>query len=185
MKPSGKTCNAPFEEFDMNLYKPRANPNGFRTLSPRLLVWILAFFKILYNRLGKTDEYMLDWKDEVDKNLKTSGVTAQGVDHVWFVTETFLKLEMLSMRFALLRTLSTESLQSLSNTSAVRTTTKKPIPSQIPVTIKSPVKQTTSSPALSLVNHTDLLQLSNIESRITDMLQSIDKLNLENVLKSG
>ena len=33
-------------------------------------------------------------------------------------------------------------------------------------------------------NHTDLLQLSNIESRITDMLQSIDKLNLENVLKT-
>ena len=77
--------------------------------------------------------------------------------------------------------LSTENLQSLSDTSPVKRTIKKPIPSQIPVSIKSPVKQTTSSP---LVNHTDLLQLSNIESRITDMLQSIDKLNLENVLKT-
>ena len=77
--------------------------------------------------------------------------------------------------------LSTESLQSLSDTSPVKRTIKKPIPSQLPVSIKSPVKQTTSS---LLVNHTDLLQLSNIESRITDMLQSIDKLNLENVLKT-
>ena len=80
--------------------------------------------------------------------------------------------------------LSTESLQSLSNTSPVKRTTKKPIPSQIPVSIKSPVKQTTSSSAPPLVNHTDLLKLSNIESRITDMLQSVDKLNLENVLKT-
>ena len=44
VKPSGKICKAPFEEFDMNLYKPRANFNGFRTLSPHLPVWILAFF---------------------------------------------------------------------------------------------------------------------------------------------
>ena len=70
---------------------------------------------------------------------------------------------------------------SVSNTSPVKRTIKKPIPSQIPISIKSPVKQTTSSP---LVNHTNLLQLSNIESKITDMLQSIDKLNLENVLKT-
>ena len=90
------------------------------------------------------------------------------------------------MRCALLRLvpLSTESLPSLSNTSPVRRTTKKPINSQIPVSIKSPVKQTTSGPAPPLVNHTDLLQLSNMESRIADMLQSIDKLNLENVLKT-
>ena len=80
--------------------------------------------------------------------------------------------------------LSTESLQSLSDTSPVRRTTKKPIPSQIPVSIKSPVTQTTSSPVPFLLNYTDLLQLSNIKSTITDMLQSIDKLNLENVLKT-
>ena len=80
--------------------------------------------------------------------------------------------------------LSTESLQSLSNTSPVRRTTKKPISSQIPVSIKSPVTQTTSSPVAFLLDHTDLLQLSNIKSTITDMLQSIDKLSLENVLKT-
>ena len=59
-------CNTPFEE----LYKPRANFNGFTTSPPCLPVWILAFFKILYNRLGKTDEYLLDWKDEVDNHME-------------------------------------------------------------------------------------------------------------------
>ena len=206
VKLSGKICNVPFEEFDMNLYKPRENFNGFRTSPPRLPVWILAFFKILYDRLGKTDEYLLDWKDVVDNDmqfdrvkcslrkaesaeliiriyLKTSSVTVQGVDHVWFVTEIFPEIRdaFNALCAPELSPLSTESLQSSSDTSPVKRTIKKPIPSQIPVSIKSQVKQTTSSP---LVNHTDLLQLSNIESRITDMLQSIDKLNLENVLKT-
>ena len=80
--------------------------------------------------------------------------------------------------------LSTESLQSLCSTSPVRSTSKKPTPSQIPFSIKSPVKPNTSSPAPPPVNHTDLLQLSNIESRITEMLQSIDKLNLEDVFRT-
>ena len=70
IKPSGKICNAVFAEFDMNLYKLRANFSAFRTWSPRLPVWILAFFKILYDRLGKTDEYLLDCKDEVDNNMQ-------------------------------------------------------------------------------------------------------------------
>ena len=70
IEPSGKICKAPFEELDMNLYKPRANFNGFRTSSPRLPVWILAFFKILYDRLEKTDGYLFDWKDEVDNDMQ-------------------------------------------------------------------------------------------------------------------
>ena len=55
IKPSGQIFNALLEEFDMNLYKPRANFNGFRTYS-----WILAYFEVLYDRLGKTDEYLFD-----------------------------------------------------------------------------------------------------------------------------
>ena len=29
IKPLGKICNTPFEEFNMRLYKPRTNFNGF------------------------------------------------------------------------------------------------------------------------------------------------------------
>ena len=145
VKPSGEICNTRFEEFDMNLCKPRANFNGFRTSPPRLPVWILAFFKILYDRLGKTDEYLLDWKDEVDNDmqfdhvkcslqkpesaeliiriyLKTSSVTVQGVDHVWFVTEIFPEIRDTFNVLCPpeLSPLSTESLQSLSDTSPVK-----------------------------------------------------------------
>ena len=118
--------------------------------------------------------------------MKTSSVTVQSVDHVWFVNDIFREIRDAFNALCPLEisTLSTESLQSLSNTSPVRRTAKKPIPSQILVSIKSPVKQTTSSPSPLLVNHTDLLQLSDIESRNTDMLQSVDTLSLENVFRT-
>ena len=56
--------------------------------------------------------------------LKTSSVTVQGVDHVWFVTEIFPEVRdaFNALCPPELSPLSTESLQSLSDTSPVKRT---------------------------------------------------------------
>ena len=68
-KPSGKLATTPFEAFDHNIYRPKALFNGFRSFSDRLPFWILASYRVLYDKMGKNADYSVDWDDKVDDNM--------------------------------------------------------------------------------------------------------------------
>ena len=66
VKPQGKLAKAPFEDFDMTLYKEKAHYTGFKTSPARLPFWILACYKVIYDDFGKNDNYFIDWNDKHD-----------------------------------------------------------------------------------------------------------------------
>ena len=68
-KPSGKIPSTPFKDFDSTIYKPKALFNGFRSSVDRLLFWILACYKVLYEELGKDERYLADWDNKIDDNM--------------------------------------------------------------------------------------------------------------------
>ena len=118
VKPQGKLAKAPFEDFDMTLYKEKAHYTGFKTSPARLPFWILACYKVIYDDFGKSDNYFIDWNDKHDdvKNefdhimckfydgpvpdetklkvilrihFKSSCLTLQGLHYLWFISDVY------------------------------------------------------------------------------------------------
>ena len=118
VKPQGKLAKAPFEDFDMTLYKEKAHYTGFKTSPARLPFWILACYKVTYDDFGKNGNYFIDWNDKHDdvKNefdhimckfydgsvpdetklkvilrihFKSSCPTLQGLHYLWFISDVY------------------------------------------------------------------------------------------------
>ena len=73
VKPQGKLAKAPFEDFNMTLYKEKAHYTGFKTSPARLRFWIPGCYKVIYDcykviydDFGKNDNYFIDWNDKHD-----------------------------------------------------------------------------------------------------------------------
>ena len=118
VKPQGKLAKAPFEDFDMTLYKEKALYTGFKTSPARLPFWILACYKVIYDDFGKNDNYFIDWNDKHDDvnnefdhimckfydgpvpdetklkvilriHFKSSCLTLQGLHYLWFISDVY------------------------------------------------------------------------------------------------
>ena len=219
-KPSGKLAQMPFEQFDMALYRSKACFNGFQTSQSRLPLWIFTCYKIAYDDLGISDDFFVDWNDKVDDDdqfdhimckfydgtdpdeqklkvilriyLKTSCLTLQGGEYLWFINDIFPKVR------AIFETLLTESNQSASKTPPQVSVTKrtlavssKPDSKEKHFTSQIPLPVYPISPR-KLFNHTtssvlpqvDCIQIANIESKMVEVLQIIEKFDVNNVLKN-
>ena len=118
VKPQGKLAKAPFEDFNMTLYKVKAHYTGFKTSPAHLLFWIPACYKVIYDDFGKNDNYFIDWNDKHDDiqnefdhimcklyygpvpdetklkvilriHFKSSCLTLQGLHYLWFISDVY------------------------------------------------------------------------------------------------
>ena len=206
IKPSGKLPSTPFEAFDMSVYKEKAHFNAFRSSPNRLPYWILASYKIAYGYLGKDDNYFIGWNDKVDDYdefdhivckfyddpipdelnltvtlrtyLKTSCLTIQGGGYIWFIEEIFPRIQ------ATFQSLLAESHP---DTPTPQMVTKKKQqrqpPSQIPLPISPTPPRKSHDLASPNLLQSDAIKLADIESKTVEILQIIDKFDINKALK--